>query len=105
MACYEDLRQAFVATAKERDELNKLLAQVRAERDAVTRRMIQLEKENAALLEIVKNSTDCQYCKHNGTECPGSDDCFMGETCSSCELPKIPCCTCGQNNQWEWVGI
>lgn len=50
--CYEDLRQLYAAAAKERDELKKelaytkeLLKMARAERDTVTKRMIELEEE------------------------------------------------------------
>ena len=53
--CYEDLKQLYAATAKERDELKKelaytkqLLEMARAERDAVTKRMIQLEQGGGA---------------------------------------------------------
>lgn len=51
--CYEDLKQLYASAAKERDELKKELEHVKrlyemakAERETVTKRMIELEGEN-----------------------------------------------------------
>ena len=42
--CYENRDAAYAAVCKERDNLKRELKMARAERDAVTKRMIELEQ-------------------------------------------------------------
>lgn len=110
--CYEPRNEEFAKVCRERDELKKLLEMARGERDVVTKRMIELEQENAelkverdALLCIVKNWGECEHCKHLEEKLP-EEDCVPGEqSCYLCTMEKIPCCECSVENRWEWRGV
>lgn len=59
----------------------------------------QLERERDALLEIVRNESDCKVCKHLKEECNGD--------CSFCEIEgPCACARCTTvDSHWEWAGI
>ena len=64
-----------------------------------------LRRERDALLEIVRKSVDaCDYCTHNGTECPCFDMCPPPD-CDECTLEKAICCKCYNGSLFEFVGV
>ena len=57
----------------------------------------RLEKEKAALLEYVKNSTKCEQCANNRPQCDAVD-CFL------C-VGDCPCKKCEHGSRWDWKGL
>ena len=88
------------------------LGLARGERDAMAKRLVEAEKELAAmkaerdaLLRIVQTGIDaCDHCKHAGTFL--EDTCPEDFTCPEC--PKRQDCVCGRcknGSEFEFVGI
>lgn len=112
MACYEDLRALYAATAKERDELRKENEQLReicqkqAELNGKIAAMaLELDTVTAqrdTLLRIVNRAADCNLCAHNRTELPCADDGCM--LCGECEAVKVTCCHCRDGSHFQWSG-
>lgn len=76
------------------------LSAARAERDVITKRMTQLEQENAALLfDLKKVDIDCDFCRHNGA---APEECDV--ECIRCKL-DCPCKTCRDNSNYVWRGM
>lgn len=86
MACYEDLRQLYAATAKERDELKKELVQVKAERDK-------------AVSDMGRMIDCCKACVH---ENDAAKTC-TGE-CEACEQ-TCACYSCLESSGFQWRGL
>ena len=82
--CYEDLRQALAATAKERDELKKELA---------------LAKERLTLLAGISHRTgDCaKFCVHSNDPFARCD-----VECERCENP-CACYFCEDGSKFEFI--
>lgn len=108
--CYERRDEEFAKVCRERDELKKLLEMARGERDVVTKRMIELEQENAelkverdALEKIVgESSFNCDYCKHVGV----LQGCGFGGPCWECVEPeKCVCGKCKSGSMFEYRGV
>ena len=108
--CYEPRNEEFAKVCRERDELKKLLEMARGERDVVTKRMIELEQENAelkverdALEKIVgESSFNCDYCKHVGV----LQGCGFDGPCWECVEPeKCVCGKCKSGSMFEYRGV
>lgn len=68
------------------------LAEKVAQIDHVTR-------ERDALLEIVKELGECNYCKHN-SYCPHTIP-----DCMNCKDGNCQCYSCGHQSKWQWSGV
>ena len=81
------------------------LAAVCRERDALAKRLANVEAERDALLRIVQTGIDaCDHCKHAGTFL--EDTCPEDSTCHEC--PKRQDCVCGRckgGSEFEFVGV
>lgn len=87
---------------KGREADEQKLKAARAERDAVVRRMIQLEREGAALLaDLKKADGDCSFCRHVSRDKPCE---AMDCECKICPA-DCACKTCRDGSRWEWRGI
>lgn len=82
------------------------LEQARGERDAVTKRMIQLEIQNGNMLSDFKASMlsdPCDYCKHcltSNNRCEESD-----LDCETCRHEDCVCKHCEDCDKWAWRGM
>lgn len=62
----------------------------------------QLERERDALLAIVKEYGDCEFCKHG---CPPEKEEYLFDFCMDCDVENCRCLGCTtKNNHWEWRG-
>ena len=68
------------------------LAEKVAQIDHVTR-------ERDALLEIVKELGECNYCKHD-SYCPHTIP-----DCMNCKDGNCQCYSCGHQSKWKWSGV
>ena len=55
--------------------------------------------ERDALLEIVKELGECNYCKHN-SYCPHTIP-----DCMNCKDGNCQCYSCGHQSKWQWSGV
>lgn len=68
----------------------------------LTEKVAQLDhvtRERDALLEIVKELGECNYCKHN-SYCPHTIP-----DCMSCKDGNCQCYSCGHQSKWQWSGV
>lgn len=100
------------AVCKERGELKRELEETKELLEAAKNaqgllqiRLVKVQERQDALLEIVrKNVEACDYCTHNGAECPCFDMCPPPD-CDECTLEKSICCKCYNGSNFEFVGI
>ena len=59
----------------------------------------QVTRERDALLEIVKELGECNYCKHN-SYCPHTIP-----DCMNCKDGNCQCYSCGHQSKWQWSGV
>ena len=67
----------------------------------LTEKVAQLDhvtRERDALLEIVKELGECNYCKHN-SYCPHTIP-----DCMNCKDENCKCYSCGHQSKWQWRG-
>lgn len=68
----------------------------------LTEKVAQLDhvtRERDALLEIVKELGECNYCKHN-SYCPHTIT-----DCMNCKDGNCQCYSCGHQSKWQWCGV
>ena len=68
----------------------------------LTEKVAQLDhvtRERDALLEIVKELGECNYCKHN-SYCPHTIP-----DCMNCKDGNCQCYSCGHQSKWQWSGV
>ena len=68
----------------------------------LTEKVEQLDhvtRERDALLEIVKELGECNYCKHN-SYCPHTIP-----DCMNCKDGNCQCYSCGHQSKWQWSGV
>ena len=68
----------------------------------LTEKVEQLDhvtRERDALLEIVKELGECNYCKHN-SYCPHTIP-----DCMNCKDENCQCYSCGHQSKWQWSGV
>lgn len=68
----------------------------------LTEKVAQLDhvtRERDALLEIVKELGECNYCKHN-SYCPHTIP-----DCMNCKDGNCKCYSCGHQSKWQWSGV
>ena len=110
--CFENRDAACAEACRARDELRKTLniretelQMARGERDAVTKRMVELEQENAKLkaerdaIEQALGSCEgrCDHCEHDRPDCTGE--------CDGCS-PNCECYFCkGLASNFVWKGL
>lgn len=99
--------------AKVFDEASKgvlnMLEQARGERDAVTRRMIELETQNAKLMkdfEASLLSDPCNYCANCSHDAASIKRCEESDLdCESCRHDDCVCKRCIDLDRWTWRGL
>lgn len=68
----------------------------------LTEKVAQLDhvtRERDALLEIVKELGECNYCKHD-SYCPHTIP-----DCMNCKDGNCQCYSCGHQSKWQWSGV
>lgn len=68
----------------------------------LTAKVSQLDhvtRERDALLELVKELGECNYCKHD-SYCPHTIP-----DCMNCKDENCQCYSCGQLIKWQWRGV
>ena len=68
----------------------------------LTEKVAQLDhvtRERDALLEIVKELGECNYCKHD-SYCPHTIP-----DCMNCKDGNCQCYSCGHQSKWKWSGV
>lgn len=68
----------------------------------LTEKVAQLDhvtQERDALLEIVKELGECNYCKHD-SYCPHTIP-----DCMNCKDGNCKCYSCGHQSKWQWSGV
>lgn len=68
----------------------------------LTEKVAQLDhvtRERDALLDIVKELGECNYCKHN-SYCPHTIP-----DCMNCKDENCKCHSCGHQSEWQWRGV
>lgn len=58
----------------------------------------QVTRERDALLELVKELGECNYCKHD-SYCPHTIP-----DCMNCKDENCQCYSCGHQSKWQWRG-
>lgn len=58
----------------------------------------QVTRERDALLELVKELGECNYCKHD-SYCP-----HIIPDCMNCKDENCQCYSCGHQSKWQWRG-
>ena len=61
--------------------------------------LYHVTRELDALLEIVKELGECNYCKHN-SYCPHTIP-----DCMNCKDGNCQCYSCGHQSKWQWSGV
>ena len=56
-------------------------------------------RERDALLELVKELGECNYCKHD-SYCPHTIP-----DCMNCKDENCQCYSCGHQSKWQWRGV
>lgn len=93
--CYEDLRQALAATAKERDALKKELAA------AVSKRNELQADLDAAISDMGKMIDSCKACVHEESAKSANEQCDCD--CPHCSA-KCACDSCIEGSCFQWRG-
>ena len=68
----------------------------------LTEKVAQLDhvtRERDALVEIVKELGECNYCKHNSYCQHRIPD------CRNCKDGNCQCYSCGHQSKWQWSGV
>lgn len=89
MACYEDLRALYAATAKERDELRRIVEKQSRMNRVLTNTALALDNVTAqrdALLDEIRGM--CNLCKHYAS----------GDGDAACPM-------CAWDSRFEWRGL
>lgn len=88
----EGANKELLSIVQKLEKLNDELTEKVAQLDHVTR-------ERDALLEIVKELGECNYCKHN-SYCPHTIP-----DCMNCKDGNCQCYSCGHQSKWQWSGV
>ena len=59
----------------------------------------QVTRERDALLGLVKELGECNYCKHD-SYCPHTIP-----DCMNCKDENCKCYSCGHQSKWQWRGV
>lgn len=68
----------------------------------LTEKVKQLDhvtRERDAMLELVKELGECNYCKHD-SYCPHTIP-----DCMNCKDENCQCYSCGHQSKWQWRGV
>ena len=89
------------ATNREMIDALDYIQQLEHQIGELTEKVAQLDhvtRERDALLEIVKELGECNYCKHN-SYCPHTIP-----DCMNCKDGNCQCYSCGHQSKWQWRG-
>lgn len=93
--CYEDLRQALAATAKERDTMKRELA-------AAVSKGNELQADlDAAIADMAKGIDCCSVCAHAEAAKSSSELCVAD--CEKCNNTCV-CYSCVKGSLFQWRG-
>ena len=90
------------ATNREMIDALDYIQQLEHQIGELTEKVEQLDhvtRERDALLEIVKELGECNYCKHN-SYCPHTIP-----DCMNCKDENCQCYSCGHQSKWQWSGV
>lgn len=83
------------------NDLAKRFEMVVAEREAVYKRVLELERQVYEMTEALKKCDNaCDFCIHNAQNAPCEESDYLCDNCPH----KCPCKSCHDNSCWKWRG-